>query len=135
MLTLQALGNLGADPEQKQTQSGTDLVRMSVAVNKKIKGEKHTTWINITIFDKFKIDYAMKYLRKGDRVFVEGEPAARAFESGGEARASLDLVLGFGSKLEICASDKSNDDRGSAASNNDSSANEDYEDLNDDIPF
>lgn len=134
MITLQAIGNLGADPERKQTQSGTDLVRMSVAVNKKIKGEKHTTWLNITIFDKFKIDYAMKYLRKGDRVFIEGEPAARAFEANGEARASLDIVLGFGSKLEICASDKS-DDRSSGGSTNDTATTEDYDDLNDDIPF
>lgn len=137
MLTLQAIGNLGADPEQKQTQGGTDLVRMSMAVNKKVKGEKHTTWLNITIFDKHKIDFAMRYLRKGAKVFIEGEPAARGYEANGEARASLDVVLGFGSKLEICSTDMAEDNRGSGAANSQDEGDDDaYDDLDaDDIPF
>lgn len=107
MLTAQVIGNLGGDPEIKETQGGTRLCRFSVASNKKIKGEKVTTWVNVTIFDPHKIEFASNWLRKGAKVFCEGEPQARAWQpkDGGDPQASLDLVLSFGSKLEICSTD------------------------------
>lgn len=115
MLTMQVIGNLGGDPEVKETQSGTRLCRFSVASNKKIKGEKVTTWVNVTVFDPHKIDFASNYLRKGAKVFIEGEPQARAYEQNGEARSSLDCVLSFGSKLEICSSEPGENGNGQAA--------------------
>lgn len=106
MLTMQMIGNVGGDPEFKETQSGTKLCRLSVAANKKMKGEKITTWVNVTIFDERKIEFVRNFIRKGTKVFLEGEPQARGFLKDGEARASLDLTLGFGSKIEICSSDR-----------------------------
>lgn len=108
MLTIQALGNLGGDPEEKTTQSGVRYARFSVATNRKIKGQKVTTWLNCTVFNDTSVDFVMKYLKKGVRVFVEGEPSARAYESNGEAKASLDCTLGFGSKIEIASAPSDN---------------------------
>lgn len=132
MLTLQAIGNLGADPEDKTSSSGTRYCKFSLASNKKVRGEKVTTWINCTVFDDKKIDFIMNYVRKGTRLFVEGEPSARAYEQNGEAKSSLDLTLGFGSKIEICSSEP-RDDAPSTISRSDSKPGGD--DLNDDIPW
>lgn len=132
MLTMQVIGNLGKQPEVKTLDSGTKLARFSVASNKKIKGEKHTTWVNVTVFDKFKIEFVEKYLNKGDKVFLEGEPQARAYESNGEMQASLDMVVGFNSKLEIMG----NGDAGSRDNTEaDTGKDEGLEELNDDVPF
>lgn len=144
MLTAQVIGNLGSDPEQKETQSGTKLCRFSLASNKKIKGEKVTTWVNVTVFDEHKIKYVMDYCRKGTKLFVEGEPQARAYEQNGEAKASLDLTCGFGSKIEICSSEPRDDSAGrssggassSASSTKSKGTTNGWDDLDDDdIPF
>ena len=139
MLTLQAIGNLGADPEDKTTERGMRYCRFSLATNKKVKGEKVTTWINCTVFDEKKIEFIMAYVRKGTKLFIEGEPSARAYESNGEARASLDVILGFGSKIEICTSEPRDDaggDRyGGMADAPVASSKPSNEDLNDDIPW
>lgn len=132
MLTIQAIGNLGADPEDKTTDRGLRYARFSLATNKKVKGEKVTTWINCTVFDEKKIEFLNNYVRKGTKLFIEGEPSARAYDSNGEARASLDVILGFGSKIEICSSEP-RDDAGSQPSGGGSKAG--GEDLNDDIPW
>ena len=148
MLTMQVIGNLGADPEAKTTERGVKLCRFSLASNKKIKGEKITTWVNVTVFDEHKIEFITKYLRKGSKVFIEGEPQARAYESQGESRASLDCVLSYGSKIEICSSDAAegngNSRASDAASSQDNAASSqgsasdwgnDDDDLDDEVPF
>jgi len=78
MLTMQAMGNVGSDPEIKTTEKGVKLARFSLASNKKIKGEKITTWVNVTVFDERKVDFIASYVKKGTKVFIEGEPQARA---------------------------------------------------------
>jgi single-strand DNA-binding protein len=108
MLIVQVIGNLGGDPEIKESKAGMNYARFSIASNKKIKGEKVTTWLNVTVFDEYKVEFVGKYLNKGDKVFIEGEPAARAYEKDGEARASFDVVLGFGSKIEIMGKPEAN---------------------------
>lgn len=137
MLTMQVIGNLGQDPEEKTTESGTRLCRFSIAANKKIKGEKITTWVNVTVFDTNKIDFIMRYVTKGTKMFLEGEPQARAYLKDGEARHSLDLILSYNSKAEICSSDSAEERSDYAGSNTGSVASGATQDdnLNDDIPW
>jgi single-strand DNA-binding protein len=137
MLTMQVIGNLGSDPEDKTSSGGTRFCRFSLASNKKVKGEKVTTWVNVTVFDTNKIDFIMNYVRKGTRLFVEGEPAARAYEQNGEAKSSLDLILGFGSKIEICSSEPAGDggaERAQAGASG-ASASTAAANVDDDIPW
>lgn len=111
MLIAQAIGNLGRDPEQKEYGNGKRLCSFSIATNKKIKGEKVATWVNVSVFDEFKVDFVMKYLKKGMKVFVEGEPSARHYTTkAGESASSLDLTMSFGSKIEICSDGNSSDE-------------------------
>lgn len=70
------IGNLGRDPEKKQTNAGTAVVNFSVATTKRYTKDgdqkEITTWHNITCFDKV-ADLAEKYLKKGSQVFIQGE--------------------------------------------------------------
>lgn len=131
MLTMQVIGNLGKDPEFKTLDSGRQLASFSLASNKKIKGEKVTTWVSVTVFDENKIKFLKEYVRKGSKLFLEGEPAARAYMKDGEAKHSLDLTMGFGSKLEILSSERA--DRDAGGSDTSFSANS-RDNLDDAIP-
>lgn len=144
MLTMQVIGNVGKDPEFKETNNGLKLCNLTLASNKKVKGEKVTTWVGVTIFDERKIDFVRSYVRKGTKLFLEGEPAARAWVKDGEAKSSLEMTLGFGSKIEICSSDRADSPastQGNAASGqgggSDWGAGSGWNDDlgNDDIPF
>lgn len=105
MLTMQAMGNVGSDPEIKTTEKGVKLARFSLASNKKIKGEKITTWVNVTVFDERKVEFIAAYVKKGTKLFIEGEPQARAYLKDGAACSSQDCILSYGSKIEIASSE------------------------------
>lgn len=132
MISIQALGNVGGQPEIKASNSGKRFARFSLASNKVIKGEKITTWTNVTVFDEFKIDIIEKYVSQGDKLFIEGEPQARGYtDKSGEAKASLDVVLGYGSKLVLCGRSGSDSDQTAGAP----AKADGYDSLNDEVPF
>ena len=104
------IGNLGADPEIRQTNTGTKVATLSIATSRSwlntagIK-EERTEWHRVILWDKL-ADIAEKFLTKGDRVYVEGrieyrkwvaddgtnryttrDPRVRAPHVGGEPRA------------------------------------------------
>jgi single-strand DNA-binding protein len=71
------IGNLGMDPEVKQTESGYKLVKVSIATNetyKNAKGEKvdETMWHNLIAWGKT-AEIMGKYLKKGSEVVVDGK--------------------------------------------------------------
>lgn len=66
------LGHLGKDPVL-ETKGEYGICRFSVAVTRKRKAGDLTTWWNVTAWRK-EAEYAGKYLKKGDAVFVQGEP-------------------------------------------------------------
>src|ERR1051326_6984036 len=74
------IGNLGRDPEIKSTQSGTRLANFTVATSEQWRdrstGEKveKTEWHRVTIWQENLVDLVDKYLRKGDKLYVEGRP-------------------------------------------------------------
>ena len=129
MITIQVLGNVGGQPEIKQSDSGKSYARLSIASNKVVKGEKTTTWANVTVFDEFKVAIIEKYVNQGDKLFVEGEVQARGYtDKSGEAKASLDVILGYGSKLVLCG-------RGEGGGESASPAPAASTELNDEVPF
>lgn len=89
------IGNVGRDPEIKTSPSGVKFGRLVIAINKVSKGEKITQWIDVVIFNEKTCDVVESYVRKGTKLFVEGEPSVRAYSSKtGEAKAQLELVVG-----------------------------------------
>lgn len=70
------IGNLGADPENKTSESGFKVTRISVATkrvwkDKEGKNQEHTEWHSISLFDRLS-EIAAQYLKKGSKVFIEG---------------------------------------------------------------
>jgi single-strand DNA-binding protein len=75
-------GNLGANPEVRQTASGLAVANLSVATNERVKqdGEwaDHTEWHRITVFGK-QAEVCGKFLAKGSKVTVQGKLRTRKF--------------------------------------------------------
>jgi len=82
------IGNLGADPEVRSTSGGTRVATLSVATsrswtNQSGERQEKTEWHRVVLWNsKFRklADTAEKYLKKGDRVYVEGRIEYRTWE-------------------------------------------------------
>lgn len=72
------IGNLTKTPELRHTESGTAICRFTIAINKYVKGEKKTTFINIVTFNKT-AENCERYLYKGSKVAVIGELEIRQY--------------------------------------------------------
>lgn len=94
------LGNLGRDPEVRQTQDGTKIVHLAIATSErwtdKQTGEKRekTEWHRVVIFNDRLGDVAEKYLAKGRQVYVEGQLQTRKWtDQTGKERYTTEIVL------------------------------------------
>ena len=87
MLNMTAHGNLGRDPELKQTDK-SQVASFSIAAR---TGKDQTTWIDCSVWGK-RADTVMEYLHKGDRVTVVGSGRIRTFDKkDGSEGKSLEL--------------------------------------------
>ena len=91
------VGNLGADPEVRYTQSGTAVANMRIATNERWKdksGEKkeRTEWHRIVVFGN-QAENCGKYLSKGRQVYVEGRIQTNEWEDrDGNTRYTTEIV-------------------------------------------
>ncbi|KPK80106.1 MAG: hypothetical protein AMS25_10330 [Gemmatimonas sp. SM23_52] len=91
------IGNLGNDPEIRTTPSGTRVATMSVATNRRWvsrtgENQEETQWHRVVAWDKL-AEIAEQYLKKGDRLFVEGRIQYRQWEDqNGQKRYSTEIV-------------------------------------------
>ena len=94
------IGNLGRDPEVRYAQSGTKIVNMSVATSESWKdkqtGERQekTEWHRVVIFNERLGDVAEKYLKKGSKVYLEGQLRTRKWtDKSGQEKYSTEVVI------------------------------------------
>jgi single-strand DNA-binding protein len=94
------VGNLGRDPEVKHMPSGGMVVNMSVATSEnwrdKNTGERkeRTEWHRVVIFNEKIGEIAQKYLRKGSKVYLEGELQTRKWtDKDNQERYTTEVVL------------------------------------------
>jgi single-strand DNA-binding protein len=94
------VGNLGKDPEVRRMTSGEPVVNLSIATSEswrdKASGERKekTEWHRVVIFNKNLADVAEKYLRKGSKVYVEGQLQTRKWtDKDGAEKYSTEVVL------------------------------------------
>ena len=94
------VGNLGKDPEVKSMQSGDRVASFPVATSERWKdkatGERKekTEWHKVTIFDERLVEIAEKYLRKGSKVYLEGQLQTRKWtDQNGQERYTTEIVL------------------------------------------
>jgi single-strand DNA-binding protein len=65
------IGNLGADPELRTTQGGTQICKLRVASSSGYGDRQKTTWVGVALFGKT-AEFAARELRKGARVAIHG---------------------------------------------------------------
>jgi len=94
------VGNLGRDPEVRQTQDGNPIVNLSLATSEnwrdKATGERRerTEWHRVVIFNERLADVAQKFLRKGSKIYIEGQLQTRKWtDQDGRDRYSTEVVL------------------------------------------
>ncbi|MBV9526934.1 single-stranded DNA-binding protein [Sphingomonas sp.] len=103
------VGNLGKDPESRSFANGGEVVSFSVATSENWKdrssGERKekTEWHNVSIFAEGLARVAKNYLRKGSKVYLEGQLETRKWQDqSGNDRYTTDVVLrNFNSSLVL----------------------------------
>lgn len=94
------IGNLGRDPEVRRMNSGDSVVNFSVATTEswrdKASGERkeRTEWHNVVVFNENLGKIAEQYLKKGSKVYIEGQLQTREYtDKDGNQRKSTEVVL------------------------------------------
>ncbi|MEC8040688.1 MAG: single-stranded DNA-binding protein [Pseudomonadota bacterium] len=101
------VGNLGRDPEVRNFQNGGKVCNLRIATSENWKdrntGERRerTEWHSVAIFQEGLVRVAEQYLRKGSKVYIEGQLQTRKWQDqNGQDRYSTEVVLqGFGGTL------------------------------------
>ena len=148
------LGNLGRDPEIRSMQSGKKMASFSIATSKRWKDrntqeqKENTSWHNIVVFNEGLVDVIEKYIKKGSKIYVEGELSTRKYQDkDGNDKYTTEVVLqGYNSTLTMLDSRNSGSASSIEEKPNSSSLDtkledtfdsqvSDSQDLDDDIPF
>jgi single-strand DNA-binding protein len=94
------IGNLGKDPDVRSMGSGDKVVNLTIATSESWKdrnsGERQerTQWHNIVIFNQGLVTVAEKYLKKGAKVYIEGQLETRKWtDNTGADRYTTEVVL------------------------------------------
>ncbi len=137
------VGNVGQDPEIRTTQNGTKIGNLSIATSEvwkdKDNGEKKekTEWHRVVVFDAQIADVVEKYVKKGDKLYLEGAMQTRKWtDKEGNDKYTTEVVMQrFTSKLVMLGSKSAGN--GSKPNNDpEPSSNDDSDPLpGDDIPW
>ncbi|MDE4131609.1 single-stranded DNA-binding protein [Phaeobacter sp. QD34_3] len=103
------IGNLGRDPEVRTFQNGGKVCNLRIATSETWKdrntGERRerTEWHSVAVFNEGLVRVCEQYLRKGSKVYIEGQLQTRKWQDqNGQDRYSTEVVLqGFGSTLTM----------------------------------
>ncbi len=94
------VGNLGKDPEVRNSQAGQKIVSFSLATsetwNDKASGEKRerTEWHRVVVFNERIADVAERFLKKGRKVYIEGSLQTRKWtDQSGAEKYSTEIVI------------------------------------------
>lgn len=138
------VGNLGRDPETRRLGNGDPVVNLRIATSEtwreKTSGERRerTEWHSVVIFNDKLADVAEKYLRKGSKVYLEGQLQTRAWkDKDGQDRYTTEIVLqrfrGELTLLDGPRSDGSSDEPRDRVTSKSAPADDEFADQ--EIPF
>jgi single-strand DNA-binding protein len=137
------VGNLGKDPEVRRMTSGEPVVNLSIATSEswrdKASGERKekTEWHRVVIFNKNLAEVAEKYLRKGAKVYVEGQLQTRKWtDKDGAEKYSTEVVLqNFRGELTMLDGKGGGEGGGGKSGAGESPASFQRDEMDDEIPF
>jgi single-strand DNA-binding protein len=88
------VGNVGRDPDVQTTSSGVKFAHLSLATSRRVPRkdgfEERTEWHRLTLWDR-QAELAEEYVRKGDRLYVEGRIEYGSFEKNGVTVPTSDI--------------------------------------------
>ncbi len=89
------IGNLGSDPEIRTIPSGARVAQFSLATSRRWndkngQSQEKTEWHRVVVWDKL-VDIVEQYVKKGDRIYVEGEIEYRQYEKDGVTKYSTEI--------------------------------------------
>ncbi len=124
------VGNLGKDPEVRNTQGGAKIVNFTLATsetwNDKSSGERkeRTEWHRVVIFNDRLGDVAERFLRKGSKVYVEGSLQTRKWtDQSGQEKYTTEVVIDrFRGDLTLLDSGRGGEEGGASAAKEAASA-------------
>ena len=93
------VGNLGQDPESRSFQNGGEVVNLRIATSENWKDrdgnrQERTQWHSVAIFSEGLAKVAKSYLKKGSKVYLEGQLETRKWQDqNGQDRYSTEVVL------------------------------------------
>jgi single-strand DNA-binding protein len=118
------VGNIGKEPEIK-AYGDKRAARFSIAVNRWVKKEKTTMWVNVVVWDQKKVEVIENYSSKGMKVYIEGNLEIREYEKDGAKRLATEVVLGpFNGEFQMLDNTKKSETTGKPSN-----------DLDEDMPF
>ena len=141
------LGNLGRDPEIRSMQSGSKMAAFSIATSKRWKDrstqeqKEKTAWHNIVVFGDGLVDIVEKYVKKGSKIYIEGELQTRKWsDQQGNDRYTTEVILqGYNSTLTLLDNrgntNQSIENKSEDISVEDNSEKSSDSNIDDDIPF
>ena len=147
------VGNIGNEPEVKTFQNGNKVVNLSLATSERWKDKEsgemktNTEWHKVVIFNPVLADIAEKYVKKGSKIYLEGQLQTRKWQdSSGADKYTTEVVLQNyrGELLLLDRTNDSNSFKGIEGQNQSTqNLNKDskidtlnnVENLDDDIPF
>jgi single-strand DNA-binding protein len=91
------IGNVGTDPDVRTTSSGTQVAKLSLATNRQWKDgsgqqKEKTEWHRLTVFGRL-VEVVEKWVKKGDRLYVEGRIEYSESESDGQKKYWTDIII------------------------------------------
>lgn len=98
------VGNVGRDPEVRQTQGGTKVANTSLATTYKYGEKEETDWHRLVFWDKL-AEVVEKWVKKGDRIYIEGRIKYGSYDKDGITYPTTEIhvremVMLGGSKQE-----------------------------------
>ncbi|GAB6852995.1 single-stranded DNA-binding protein [Asaia astilbis] len=142
------VGNLGKDPESRRTQSGSLIVNLTVATTEKWKDKQsgepkeRAEWHRVVIFNEHLAKIADQFLKKGSKVFLEGQLQTRKWtDQSGVDRYTTEVVMtAYKGDIVMLSSTGESGGQSSTSSRNTGSNNTGGwdapgGDLDDEIPF
>ena len=89
------VGNVGRDPDVRETKTGTKVVNLSIATNRPPYGEENverTDWHRLTLWTRL-AQFAEDHIQKGDRIYVEGTLEYDSYERDGMTIPTADVQV------------------------------------------
>ncbi len=128
------IGNLGADPDIKETSKGGKYALLSIATHKKIKGEKLTEWHKVVVWDEKIAEVMERYTKRGSKVLLQGRLTYKSWDKDGVQMKQAEVHLDrFESKMEML--DSKSESKSSQNEIDDFGSDSKYPSNSEDVPF